>query len=129
MEWYESLFLQMCGHVISQSRVSTLNCADRSLNLEVTATRDLVASYRRGVALAFTLPEMKMQFVQGVECVMLLLVHEYQFSNVLAELKKTQDVVLSASLRTDIRASDFANYHVDVAIVRRVVSDVMGTSH
>lgn len=44
-------------------------------------------------------------------------------------LKSEQDVVLSATLRTDARSSDFSNYHVDVALIRKTSAGAMGIAH
>ncbi|MFG0550771.1 hypothetical protein [Pseudomonas sp. yb_9] len=129
MEWYESLFLQACAHVINQSRVASNRRSDGVLNLDIASTRDLVSSYQRGGGLAFSTSEMKQQFSAGADCVLLLLVHEHQFTNALGAVKKSQDVVLSATLRTDARASDFSMYHVDVALVRRTESGAMDIAH
>lgn len=129
MEWYESLFLQMCGHVITQTRAKHRPDSTVAPQLDVAFTRDIVDAYKRGVAIAFSLADLKVAFAGGIDCALLLLVHEHQFSNLVQELKKTQDVMLSATLRTDARASDFANYHVDVALVRRTASFSMDTTH
>lgn len=129
MEWYESLFLQMCGHVITQTRATHRPGFTAAPKLDVASTRAVVDAYKRGVAIAFSLSDLKAAFEGGIDCALLLLVHEHQFSNIVHELKKTQDVMLSATLRTDARASDFSSYHVDVALVRRAASGVTGTSH
>ncbi|MNF77086.1 hypothetical protein D3C84_592240 [compost metagenome] len=129
MEWYESLFLQACGHVLIQSRVANLRRVDGVLNLDIESTRDLVASYQRGVALVFSVSEMKQKLAEGAESALLLLVHEHQFSSALQQLTREQDVVLSATLRTDGRSSDFSNYHVDVALIRKTSAGAMGIAH
>jgi D-arabinose 1-dehydrogenase-like Zn-dependent alcohol dehydrogenase len=129
VEWYESLFLQACGHVLTQSRVANLRRADGVLNLDIAATRDLADSYQRSVALAFSAEEVKQRLSEGADCVLLLLVHEHQFFNTLEKLKRENDVVLSASLRTDARSNDFSNYHVDVALIRKSASGQMNIAH
>jgi hypothetical protein len=58
-----------------------------------------------------------------------LLVHEHQFFNTLEKLKRENDVVLSASLRTDARSNDFSNYYVDVALIRKSASGQMNVAH
>jgi hypothetical protein len=55
MEWYESLFLQICTHALSRARVADLRRQDRKLNLELNQAHEIVASYRKGVALVFSL--------------------------------------------------------------------------
>jgi len=129
VEWYESLFLQACGHVLTQSRVANLRRADGVLNLDIASTRDLVASYQRGVALVFSASDMKQKLAEGSESVLLLLVHEHQFSSSLQKLTREQDVVLSATLRTDARSSGFSNYHVDVALIRKTSAGAVGIAH
>ncbi|MNJ27702.1 hypothetical protein D3C77_222140 [compost metagenome] len=129
MEWYESLFLQACGLVLTQSRVANLRRVEGVLELDIEPTRDLVASYQRGVALVFSVSEMKQELSGGAESALLLLVHEHQFSRTLEMLKSEQDVVLSATLRTDARSSDFSNYHVDVALIRKTSAGAMGIAH
>ncbi|WAB96243.1 hypothetical protein OSW16_16945 [Pseudomonas putida] len=129
MEWYESLFLQMCGHVITQTRVKQRPGSTAAPKLDVASTRDLVDAYKRGVGLAFDLNDLQRAFQGDVNCVLLILVHEHQFSSILHELKKVQDVALSATLRTDAPASDFSNYHVDVALVRQTSFGTMPTAH
>ena len=129
MEWYESLFLQACGHVLIQSRVANLRRVDGVLNLDIASTRDLADSYQRSVALAFSAEEVKQRLSEGADSVLLLLVHEHQFYNAMEKLKKEQDVVLSATLRTDARSSDFSNYHVDVALIRKTSAVAMGIAH
>lgn len=129
MEWYESLFLQACGHVLTQSRVANLRRASGVLNLDTEPTRDLVAAYQRGVGLVFSVAEMQQKLASGAECVLLLLVHEHQFSSTLEQLQIKHDVVLSATLRTDARSSDFSNYHIDVALIRKTSAGAMGIAH
>ncbi|CAI8718741.1 hypothetical protein [Pseudomonas chlororaphis] len=129
MEWYESLFLQACGHVLTQSRVANLRRVDGVLNLDIASTRDLVASYQRGVALVFGIKEMKQKLAEGADSALLLLVHEHQFSSALEKLRREQDVVLSATLRTDARSSYVSNYHVDVALIRKTSTSAMGIAH
>lgn len=129
MEWYESLFLQACGHVLTQSRVANLRRISGALNLDTEPTRDLVAAYQRSVGLVFSVAEMQQKLAAGSECVLLLLVHEHQFSSTLEQLQIKHDVVLSATLRTDARSSDFSNYHIDVALIRKTSSGAMGIAH
>ena len=129
MEWYESLFLQVCGHVLTQAKVSTRRDANGVPVFDNAATRDLVDSYRRGVALAFSLPEVKQKLLEGADCVLLLSVHEHQFSNTLQDIKRQQDVMLNATLRTDVRSNEYATYHVDVAVIRATVSSPMDIAH
>jgi len=129
VEWYESLFLQACGHVLTQSRVANLRRASGVLNLDTEPTRDLVAAYQRGVGLVFSVAEMQQKLAAGAECVLLLLVHEHQFSSTLEQLQIKHDVVLSATLRTDARSSDFSNYHIDVALIRKTSAGAMGIAH
>ncbi|MGH8465944.1 MAG: hypothetical protein ACRESP_12285 [Pseudomonas sp.] len=129
MEWYESLFLQACGHVLTQSRVANLRRISGALNLDTEPTRDLVAAYQRSVGLVFSVAEMQQKLASGAECVLLLLVHEHQFSSTLEQLQIKHDVVLSATLRTDARSSDFSNYHIDVALIRKTSSGAKGIAH
>lgn len=129
MEWYESLFLQACGHVLTQSRVANLRRISGVLNLDTEPTRDLVAAYQRSVGLVFSVAEMQQKLASGAECVLLLLVHEHQFSSTLEQLQIKHDVVLSATLRTDARSSDFSNYHIDVALIRKTSAGAMGIAH
>lgn len=129
MEWFESLFLQACSHVITRSRVGDRGQQKCRPVLDVVSTRDLVASYQREVALAFSLAGLQQKLSEGADCVLLLLVQEHQFHTTLQELKRQQDVVLSATLKTDARSSDFANYHVDIAFIRKSRSSSVDNAH
>nr|WP_232239520.1 hypothetical protein [Pseudomonas alkylphenolica] len=121
--------MQACGHVLTQSRVANLRRVSGVLNLDTEPTRDLVAAYQRGVELVFSVAEMQQKLASGAECVLLLLVHEHQFSSTLEQLQIKHDVVLSATLRTDARSSDFSNYHIDVALIRKTSAGTMGIAH
>ncbi|MFF7061247.1 hypothetical protein [Pseudomonas sp. NPDC008258] len=129
MEWYESLFLQMCSHVLTQSKVASRRGIKGVLSMDTTGTADLVESYQRNVGLAFTLTEMKAQLAQGAHCVVLVVVKEHQFQNHLTEINRQQEVVLSATLRTEARSTEYANYHVDIAIIRPTSSGPMDIAH
>ncbi|WP_274411771.1 hypothetical protein [Pseudomonas sp. NEEL19] len=129
MEWYESLFLQMCGHVLTASRLANHRGLSGALTLDTLVTRDLVESYQRNVAVAFSQAEMKDQLASGAHCVVLILVKDHQFQHYLADINSQQEVVLSATLRTDARSTEHANYHVDVAIIRPTTSGPMDIAH
>lgn len=129
MEWYESLFLQMCSHVLTQARMANRRGFTGSLSMDTTSTRDLVESYQRNVAVAFSTAEMKDHLSQGANCVALIMVKEHQFQNYLADINRQQEVVLSATLRTDARSTEYANYHVDIAIIRPTSSGPMDIAH
>lgn len=118
MEWFESLFLQVCGHVITRSRAGDRQQKCKPM-LDVASTHELVASYQRGVELAFSVQALKQRFSSGADCVLLLLVQDHPFNTTLQELKRQQDVLLSATIKTDARSSDFANYHIDVAFIKK----------
>lgn len=129
VEWYESLFLQMCSHVLTQSKMANRRGLTGALTMDTPSTRDLVESYERNVAVAFSAAEMKDHLSQGANCVVLIIVKEHQFQNFLTDINRQQEVVLSATLRTDARSTEFANYHVDIAIIRPTSSGPMDIAH
>jgi hypothetical protein len=116
MEWYESLFLQMCTHALSRARVADLRRQDCKLNLELSQTHEIVAAYRRGVELAFDLQTAIKKLSGGAEYLIAVFVHDNQFSTELRRLKEKHHVVLSATMETDAQPSDFSSYYVDVAV-------------
>lgn len=118
MEWYESLFLQMCAHVLSGARMSDAVRVSGMPNYDITATRRIVGSYRKEVQLAYDARAVIEKISRGAEYVVLILVREHQFVNVLQNLKEKCHVVLSATMETDARASAVSNYYVDVAICK-----------
>ncbi len=97
--------------------------------MDSAATRDVVESYQRNVALAFNPAEIRGHLSQGANCVVLIVVQEHQFQSCLAELNRQQEVVLSATLRTEVRSTEYANFHVDIAIVRPTSSGPMDIAH
>lgn len=129
MEWYESLFLQMCSHVITLSKTVNRRGFTGALSMDTTSTRDLVESYQRDVAVAFSPAELKGHLSQGANCVVLLIVKDHPFQNYLTDINRQQEVVLSATLRTDARSTEYANYHVDIAIIRPTSSGPMDIAH
>ncbi|MFG0543178.1 hypothetical protein ACF8EA_23865 [Pseudomonas sp. YQ_5] len=129
MEWYESLFLQACGHAMTLAKVAHRRATQHALNLNIGSTHDLVEAYQRGVALAFNVTELKQCFADGADCALLILVNEHQFSSPLQDIKRQHDVVLNATLGTTVRSSDFATYHIDVAIVRATAASTMDIAH
>ncbi|AHZ76237.1 MULTISPECIES: hypothetical protein [Pseudomonas] len=129
MEWYESLFLQACGHVMTLTKVANRRAAQHALNLDTGSTYDLVEAYQRGVTLVFNTTELKQRFADGADCALLMLVNEHQFSSTLQDIKRQHDVVLSATLGTAVRSSEFATYHVDVAIIRATAASAIDIAH
>lgn len=129
MEWFESLFLQMCSHVLTQTKMANRRGLTGALNMDTTATHDLAESYQRNVAVAFSPAELKAHLSQGANCVVLIIVKEHQFQNYLTDINRQQEVVLSATLRTEARSTDYANYHVDIAIIRPTSSGPMDIAH
>lgn len=129
MEWYESLFLQACAHVMTQAKLARRQASQGALNLNVTSTHDLVEAYQRGVTLAFNPKELQQHFAEGAECALLILANEHQFVSTLQDIKRQHDVVLSATLGTNVRSSDFATYHVDVALIRKTSAGAMDIAH
>ncbi|MFJ4456534.1 hypothetical protein ACIP1G_21935 [Pseudomonas sp. NPDC089392] len=129
MEWYESLFLQMCSHVLTQSKLAHRRGLNGALNMDIASTRELVETYQRNTAVAFSLTEMKLHLSQGADSVALIIVKEHQFQNYLAEINRQQEVVLSATLRTEARSTEYANYHVDIAIIRPTTSSPTDIAH
>lgn len=129
MEWFESLFLQMCSHVLTQTKLANRRGPTGALNMDTTATHDLVESYQRNVAVAFNPAELKAHLSHGANCVVLIIVKEHQFQNYLTDINRQQEVVLSATLRTEARSTDYANYHVDIAIIRPTSSGPMDIAH
>ena len=118
MEWYESLFLQICAHVLSRARVADEVRVDGRLNLGIDPTQRIVDAYRKGAGLAFNTQSAIKQMSNGVEYVVLILVREHQFSKAVQNLKEKCHVVLSATMETDAQASVVSNYYVDVAVCR-----------
>ncbi|MQG91458.1 hypothetical protein [Pseudomonas sp. MN1F] len=129
MEWYESLFLQACAHVMTLAKIAQPRTPQGALKLNVTSTYELVEAYQRGVTLAFNAKELQQHFVEGADCALLILTSEHQFTSTLQDIKRQHDVVLSASLGTKIRSSDFATYHVDVALIRATKAGAMDIAH
>lgn len=129
MEWYESLFLQMCSQVLTHAKMANRRGFTGALSMDAVATRDLVESYQRSVAIAFSPTEMKDHLSRGANCVVLIIVKEHQFQNYLTDINRQQEVVLSATLRTDARSTEYANYHVDIAIIRPTSSGPMDIAH
>ncbi|UXH41325.1 hypothetical protein [Pseudomonas promysalinigenes] len=129
MEWYESLFLQACAHVMTQAKIAQRHTPQGGLNLNVTATHELVEAYQRGVALAFNAKELQQAFAHGADCALLIMTHEHQFASTLQDIKRQHDVVLSATLGTTVRSSDFATYHVDVALIRATQAITLDIAH
>ena len=93
VEWYESLFLQMCSHVLTQSKMANRRGLTGALTMDTTSTRDLVESYERNVAVAFSAAEMKDHLSQGANCVVLIIVKEHQFQNYLTDINRQQEVM------------------------------------
>ncbi|WP_202210580.1 hypothetical protein [Pseudomonas paraversuta] len=118
MDWYESLFLQMCAHVLSEARMSDTARVSGKPNYDITATRRIVGSYRKEAQLAYDAPAALEKISSGAKYVVLILVREHQFINALQNLKEKCHVVLSATMETDARASAVSNYYVDVAICK-----------
>ncbi|AHC85664.1 hypothetical protein X970_05155 [Pseudomonas monteilii SB3101] len=129
VEWYESLFLQMCSHILTHSKIANRRGLNGALSMDTAATRDLVQSYQRNVAVAFSSAEMKAHLSQGAHCVVLIVVQEHQFHSCLKDINQQQEVVLSATLRTEVRSTGYANYHVDVAIIRPTSTSPMDIAH
>jgi hypothetical protein len=129
VEWYESLFLQACAHVMNQAKIAQRRAPHGALNLNVTSTHELVEAYQRGVALAFNPKELQQHFAEGADCALLVLTSEHQFASTLQDIKRQHDVVLSATLGTTVRSSDFATYHVDVALIRATKAGAMDIAH
>ncbi|HEN8799545.1 TPA: hypothetical protein U8251_002120 [Pseudomonas putida] len=129
MEWYESLFLQLCSHVLTQSKVAYRRGGNGPLNMDIASTRELVESYQRNTAIAFSVTEMKSHLSQGADAVALIILKEHQFQHYLAEINRQHEVILSATLRTEARSTEYANYHVDVAIIRPTSSGPMDIAH
>ena len=118
MEWYESLFLQMCTHALSRARVADLRRQDSKLNLYLDQTFEIVASYRKDVQLVFDVRSAVEQLSGGSEYVIAVFVHDNQFSTALRRLKEKHHVVLSATMETDAQQNDYSSYYVDVAVCR-----------
>jgi hypothetical protein len=83
VEWYESLFLQMCTHALSRARVADLIRQDGKLYLKIKQTSEIVASYKRSVGVAFSLKDVKDQFSSGAEHVVAVFVRENSLSSAL----------------------------------------------
>ena len=118
MEWYESLFLQVCAHVLSEARMSDMARVSGRPNYDITATRRIVGSYRKEAQLAYDAHVALEKISSGAEYVVLILVREHQFSKTLQNIKEKCHVALSATMETDARASSVSNYYVDVAICK-----------
>lgn len=118
MEWHESLFLQMCAHVLSEARMADKARVSGRPNYDITATYRIVGAYRKDAQLAFDTHTAFEHIANGAEFVVLILVREHQFSKSLQNLKEKCHVVLTATMETDARASAVSNYYADVAICR-----------
>ncbi|MCP2022257.1 hypothetical protein [Pseudomonas laurylsulfatiphila] len=118
MEWYESLFLQMCTHALSRARVADLRRQDSKLNLYLDQTFEIVSSYRKDIQLAFDLRSAVEKLAGGSEYVIAVFVHDNQFSTALRRLKEKHHVILSATMETAAQPNSFSSYYVDVAICR-----------
>jgi hypothetical protein len=124
MEWYESLFLQMCTHALSRARVADLRRQDGKLNLYLDQTFEIVASYRKDIQLAFDLRSAVEKLSGGSEYVIAVFVHDNQFSTALRHLKDKHHVVLSATMETGAHPNDFSSYYVDVAVCRGSIAAI-----
>ena len=128
MEWYESLFLQVCAYMVSRARTVHLRREDEQLVATENDSKgliELVASYPRNedLRLVFDAADVRGAFARGADFVLLVQARDkflMPASERVAERSKGQvRQVATASFEVGPAKGAWRTNHFDVVLCRR----------
>lgn len=125
MEWYESLFQQVCTYLLMRSRTAQCRREDLKLIADQAGFHELIQAYGRSeIKAVFSVSDVMPTLNSGKEIVLLVNVRESVFHKTAQELLRGRwgfDVrqILAASLETGSSHLPASGHQFDVVVCRK----------